>query len=107
MDLKITIPKSDINYINLTLSNKELTPMTNQQIETYISEFTTLESIHKQSFYIQNMMILEEQSLLRLISPQEHRQKIIHLNQKFKALIMLKEKWYRQVRIIVGQYQEK
>jgi hypothetical protein len=84
MDLKITIPKS-INYTKISV-------MTNKQLETYISEFTTLESIHRQSVYIQKRMMLEEQSLLRYVSPEEHRQNIVHFNQIFKALIIAKEK---------------
>ena len=85
MNLKITIPNNYINYTNIY-------SMTNKQLQIYISEFTTLESIDRQCIYIQKMMILEEQSLLRHISPQEHRQEIVRLNQIFKALITAKEK---------------
>jgi hypothetical protein len=85
MDLKITIPKTDVHSTNIT-------QMTTKELEIYISQFTTFDSIHKQCLYIQKMMILEEQSLLRYVSPKEHRQNIVHFNQIFKALITVKHK---------------
>jgi acetolactate synthase small subunit len=85
MDLKITIPRNNADSINIT-------PLTNTQLESYIGIFNTLEEVDKHCIYIQKRMILEEQSLLRKISPKEHRQEIIRLNQIFKALISVRQK---------------